>query len=165
MTASLPWQIGVVLLTAALQQSRLNHLPATGWYLGWLLVLVVCWSMLFGRWSGVLCGLLAGALQDLLGGPPYSHWLCYALVGYLAGHTNLLLLRHNYVLVVVAVVAATGLSELVQAAILSLQQQAWAWPEFLDIIPLLALGNALAALPVFLLLQGLVRFIWVSDSR
>lgn len=155
MSPSLFWQIGFLLLALVLQLSRLNHFPPFSLYLSWLLVVVVCWSMLFGRWSGVMAGLLAGGLQDFVTGSTAVHWLSFALVGYVTGHTSLVVLRHNYGLVALAVITATFLCELLQTTVLSLQQHPWAWPDFLNLILPLCLGNAVAALPLFQLLQYL----------
>jgi len=147
-----------LLLALALVQTALA--PAVwGFRIDWVLVVVVCWTLLQGLAAGVRWALPGGLALDILSPLPFgSHLLGLLLAVTVVAVVTDSFPRDNRLLPTAAILAASLLYAALLALIMSMTGRPIAWARYPVTIMLPgALANGAMALPVYLLLERLSR--------
>lgn len=149
------WSMIAVLLAAiTLQSTIFARWNLFGIMPDLILVLAVCYGLLYGPAQGLRMGLAGGLLLDLAGGGILGiNTLTKALFGYGAGYLGKTVFKENILVPVVVSVAATVLGEALSFFFLSLFGWRGRFFHYLltTVLPL-SLYNILPAVPLYLFL-------------
>ncbi len=145
--------MGLLLLVALFQ----NALAPSLWYfrIDWVLVAVVCWTLLRDYATGMRWALYGGLALDLLSPLPIGAHLLALLVSVTAvAVLTDIFPRDNRIIPTASVLLVSLLYAVCLGLVMSMSHRPIAWDRYpVTIILPEALANGAAALPVFLLLD------------
>jgi rod shape-determining protein MreD len=138
----------LVFFCAWLQASPLNDLLY--WQFDLLLAVVIVWAVGVGPRRGLMIGLLAGAVQDILIGGGLTYTVLKALLGLMAGGLRPFLHDRQGIVVVPLVFVLSLLQDAAVALLLGIQGFGIPWSQQISIALPVAAGTALLSWPLAL---------------
>ncbi len=141
---------GLVTAAFVIQVAFLNQISILGVHPELMLLVAIGAGLVVGPHRGAGIGFAAGLLVDLtLHGNLGVSAFCYTLVGFLVGMTKEAILGISKPLSVLIVAASSAIGTVLYAGVSQLLgEHTFSDPRFLTIIAMVALWNAVLALPV-----------------
>lgn len=151
---------GVLILSISLQSTILARLNLFGMIPDLILVITVCYGLLYGPVKGLFLGLAGGLLLDLAGGGILGiHTLTKAVMGYGAGFLEKTVFKDNILVPVISVTGATLIGEIISYLILTaFDWQGRFFSHILFTVFPLSLYHIILTVPVYYLLLKIFRW-------